>query len=274
MDFILGATITLGILGMIFGIGLAIASDTFAVKVDPRIDSINEILPGANCGACNQPGCNGFAQAVVEGKALVSDCSVGQATVAQRIANIMGVTFEKRERSISVVMCHARGVKDKFTYDGIKDCRAANIIGGGFLGCDYGCLGFGTCVEACKFEAMYMGKDGLPKVIEDRCTGCGKCAVVCPRNIISMVPESKRVHVRCKSLDKGAVARKTCQDSCIACKQCEKKCPYDAIHVQNNLAVIDYNKCTSCGKCVEVCPNHTIINFAREKSRSMSTILA
>ena len=272
MELLLGAAITLGILGMVFGIGLAIASDRFTVKVDPRIDSINEVLPGANCGACGQPGCSGFAQAIVEGKAPVSGCTVGQASVAKLIANIMGVKFENRERVVAVVMCHARGVKDKFTYNGIKDCRAANIVGGGFLGCDYGCLGFGTCVEACKFEAMYMGEDGLPKVIKERCTGCGKCAAVCPRKIISILPESKMVHVRCKSLDKGAVAKKICQDSCIACKQCEKICPYDAVHVQNNLAIIDYNKCTSCGKCVEVCPNRTIINFARERSLSRHTL--
>ena len=272
MGLLLSAAITLGILGMVFGIGLAIASDKFAVRVDSRIDSINEVLPGANCGACGQPGCSGFAQAVVEGKAPVSGCTVGQTAVAKLVANIMGVKFENKERSVAVVMCHARGVKNKFVYNGVKDCRAANIVGGGFLGCDYGCLGLGTCVEACKFEAMYMGEDGLPRVIEERCTACGKCAAVCPRKLISIVPESKMVHVRCKSLDKGAVAKKICQDSCIACKQCEKICPYDAIHVQNNLAVIDYNKCTSCGKCVEVCPNRTIINFARERSLTGHTL--
>ncbi|MCR4292733.1 MAG: RnfABCDGE type electron transport complex subunit B [Candidatus Kuenenia sp.] len=266
MELILSATITLGILGMIFGIGLAIASDTFAVKVDPRIERINEVLPGANCGACGQPGCGGFAQAVVEGKAPVTGCTVGQSSVAELVANIMGVEFENKERVFSVVMCHAKGVTNRFIYNGVKDCRAANIISGGFFGCDYGCLGLGTCVDACKFEAMYMGKDGLPKVIRERCTGCGKCAEVCPREIISILPESKMVHVRCKSLDKGAVAKKICQDSCIACKRCEKECPYDAIHVQNNLAVIDYQKCTSCGKCVDVCPNHTIINYARALS--------
>jgi len=142
MGLLLGAAITLGILGMAFGIGLAIASDRFAVKVDPRIDSINEVLPGANCGACGQPGCSGFAQAVVEGKAPVSGCTVGQVAVAKLVANIMGVKFENKERSVAVVMCHARGVKNKFTYNGIKDCRAANIVGGGFLGCDYGGCGY------------------------------------------------------------------------------------------------------------------------------------
>ena len=163
MGLLLGATITLGILGMVFGIGLAIAADKFAVRVDPRIDSINEVLPGANCGACGQPGCSGFAQAVVEGKAPVTGCTVGQAAVAKLVANIMGVKFEGKERVVAVVMCHARGVKDKFIYNGIKDCRAANIFGGGFLGCDYGCLGLGTCVEACKFEAMYMGRMAFQK---------------------------------------------------------------------------------------------------------------
>lgn len=268
----MGAVITLGILGMVFGLGLAIASDAFAVKVDPRIENINEVLPGANCGACGQPGCSGFAQAVVEGKAPVSGCTVGQAAVTQLVANIMGVEFESKERVYSVVMCNARGVKNKFVYDGVKDCRAANLVGGGFFGCDYGCLGLGTCVKACKFEAMYMGEDNLPKVIEERCTGCGMCASACPRKIISILPESKMVHVRCRSLDKGAVARKICQTSCISCKKCEKICPYDAVHVENNLAVIDYGKCTSCGKCVEGCPNQTIINFSRKRSLFRHTV--
>jgi len=133
MELVLGATITLVILGMIFGVGLAIASDKFAVKVDPRIDSINEILPGANCGACGQPGCSGFAQAVVEGKALVTGCTVGQNEVAELTASIMGVKFEGSERAVAVVMCHARGIKNKFVYHGVKDCRAAHIVGGGFF---------------------------------------------------------------------------------------------------------------------------------------------
>src|SRR5574337_1701874 len=123
MSLLLGAALTLGILGMVFGIGLAIASDKFAVKVDPRIDSINEILPGANCGACGQPGCSGFAQAVVEGKAPVSGCTVGQSVVANLVANIMGVKFENKERVVSVVMCHARGVKNKFVYQDRKSTR-------------------------------------------------------------------------------------------------------------------------------------------------------
>src|SRR3989304_4990029 len=230
MELLLGAAITLGILGMVFGIGLAIASDKFAVKVDPRIDSINEVLPGANCGACGQPGCSGFAQAVVEGKAPVSGCTVGQGAVAKLVANIMGVKFENKERSVAVVMCHARGVKNKFTYNGIKDCRAANIVGGGFLGCDYGCLGLGTCVEACKFEAMYMGEDDLPRVIEERCTGCGKCAAVCPRKLISIVPESKMVHVRCHSPGRGGVASQHRVDLRCPSGLGSTRCPYDAIH--------------------------------------------
>ncbi|HHT9124826.1 MAG TPA: RnfABCDGE type electron transport complex subunit B [Candidatus Brocadiia bacterium] len=261
MSIIIGTFITMGVLGIAFGLGLAIVSDRFAVKIDPRVEKIIEVLPGANCGACGLAGCSDFAKAVAEGRAPVSGCTVGQEDVARLIANIMGVVAEAKEKSVAVVMCRAKNVVDKFAYEGVSDCRAAALLHGGPKGCEYGCIGLGTCVEACMFEAMRMGSDGVPEIIEERCTACGKCAAVCPKALISILPISKKVHVRCKSLDKGAVAKKKCGNPCIACKLCEKECPYDAIHVQNFLAVIDYDKCTSCGKCVLVCPTKIIENY-------------
>lgn len=251
----------MGVLGIAFGFGLAIVSDTFAVEADPRAELIADTLPGANCGACGEAGCSAFATAVAEGKAPVTGCTVGQEEVACQIARIMGVTAEVSEKSVAVVMCSAKNVVDKFTYGGVPDCRAASMVQGGPKGCEFGCIGLGTCVEACMFEAMRMGSNGVPEIIEERCTACGRCAAVCPKTLISILPESKNVHVRCKSLDKGAAAKKKCGNPCIACKKCEKECPYDAIHVENFLAVIDYDKCTSCGKCVDVCPSDIIENY-------------
>ena len=142
------------------------------------------------------------------------------------------------------------------------DCRAATIpqTQGGFKACSYGCLGLGSCVAVCPFEAMRMGPNGLPEVNDERCTGCGKCVAECPRGIISLVPRSRKVHVLCSNRDKGAVARKLCKVACIACKRCEKACEHEAIKVENNVARIDYIKCTNCGKCAEVCPAKCIID--------------
>ncbi len=257
----MGTFITMGLLGIAFGFGLAIVSDTFAVQIDPREEKIGEVLPGANCGACGEAGCTAFARAVAEGKATVSGCTVGQEEVALQIANIMGVTAEAKEKNVAVVMCRAKDMTDKFDYRGVSDCRAAALLHGGPKSCGNGCIGLGTCVEACMFEAMRMGSNGVPEIIEERCTACGRCAAVCPKTLIDILPVSKEVHVRCKSLAKGAVAKKQCGNPCIACKLCEKKCPYDAIHVVNFLAVIDYDKCTSCGECVEVCPTKIIENY-------------
>lgn len=242
MDIII-PILTMGILGLFFSVGLVLAYRKLKVYVDPKIEKVAEILPQANCGACGYSGCRAFAEAVVEGNVPSSGCPVGGEEVASQIADILGKTAEEVIKKVSRVHCrgtweaaHSRGV-----YRGISTCDASHLIGGNKQ-CTYGCLGLGDCVRACPFEAMYMSQEGLPVVVEEKCTACGICVDVCPRNILELNPVSQDIIVFCRSEDRGAVARKACKNACIACGICVRACP-DAIILENNLAkIIDYKK--------------------------------
>lgn len=254
--------VSMGAMGALFGAGLAWASRKFAVESDSRIDDIEAVLPGANCGGCGYPGCRGFAEAVVTGNAPVDGCPVGGSTVAAEVAKIMGVELEGGcERLVALVRCaggHAQA-KDRAEYVGINDCRAAELVSGGSKSCTYGCLGLASCVRACPFDAIAMGPNGLPVVDKDACTACGRCVAACPRDLIALVPCNMHVHVLCRSYDRGKEVRDNCQVGCIGCKACERACENDAIHVTDFLAEIDYTKCTNCGACAAKCPTKAII---------------
>jgi electron transport complex protein RnfB len=257
---VVAAVITLLAMGLAFGGLLALAARKFAVEVDPRVEAVQAALPGANCGACGYAGCSDFAEAAVRGQARPDGCPAGGPELALRLAQILGRQVEAREREVAQVLCAGghREAPDRAVYSGIRDCRAANLIAGGPKGCGYGCLGMGTCVRACRFDAIHMNADGLPEVLEDRCTGCTACVKACPRAIIVMAPVSRRVHIRCNSRDRGAIVRKLCTVGCIACRLCVKECPREAISFADNLARIDYARCDNCQACVKVCPMHTI----------------
>lgn len=251
--------LTLGILGFLFGVGLAIASKRFAVSVDPRLDRIHGLLPGANCGACGGAGCFGFAEDILSGKRSADACRVAEEKIKTQIAEILGQRLEKKVKLVATLHCYGGvRVKDKFVYEGIEECVAANLILGGQKSCVYGCLGFGDCVKACPFGAIKISDDGLPVVDESKCKACNKCVLICPKKLFSLRPVTHKIYVACSSKDLGKDTRAVCPVGCIACRKCEQICPADAIHVIDNLAVIDYKKCTSCGKCVEVCPTKTI----------------
>ena len=243
---ITAALIVMGALGLFFGIGLAIASSIFAVKRDPRVDRIDDILPGANCGACGAPGCAGFAEGVVEGKYEVTGCIVGGSEVAQKIAGILGKEAGEVIPMIAVVRCQGtrENCPDRAIYQGIKDCSAAQFVDNGAKGCEYGCLGLGTCVEACPFNAMYMGDEGLPVVIEDKCTGCGKCVEACPRDIMELIPRDQKVYIACKSKDFGKKVKQVCKVGCIGCSICTKEnvTPGEIITMDGYIPVIHYDK--------------------------------
>jgi len=260
MNSVLTCFLILGIMGAVFGLVLAVASKVFHVETDPRQDAIVECLPGANCGGCGFPGCAGYAAAVVSGKAPVNSCAAGGAKVAAQIASIMGVEAGDTERSVALVRCsgYTGHAQKKFEYEGIQDCHAAALLlSGGPNACAYGCLGFGSCVKACPFGAMSI-QNGVAHVDHEICVGCMKCAEACPKGIIVKVPYHADITVACSSKEKGALLRKYCDIGCIGCKICEKTCEHDAIHVIDNLARIDYTKCTSCSQCAPKCPRHLI----------------
>jgi len=263
MNTILIAVVSMGAIGVFFAGFLAFASKKFAIEEDPRIGQILEVLPGANCGGCGFAGCSNFAAAVVAGEAECNGCPVGGADVAAKVAEIMGMDDAdlSAEKLVAKVMCGGDSGKceNKYRYVGVEDCvAAAKMPGGGPKGCQYGCMGFGSCVRVCPADAITITDGGIAVVDKEKCISCTKCVAACPKNIIKMVPYSKEVHVICSSPEPGKVVNKTCKVGCIACKKCEKVCNFDAIHVENNLAAVDYDKCTECMECVKACPKKCI----------------
>ena len=268
MDIVIAIAI-LGGLGLIFGLVLSAASKVFHVETDPRLEQLNECLPGANCGGCGYAGCGGYAEAVLSGEAEIGKCASGGNECAQAMAAIMGVQAMEVTRRVAMVRCSGtktydkdgnltHGAKLKAEYEGFKDCLAASKVGGnGPLSCKFGCLGFGTCVKVCKYDAIHV-ENGVAVVDEEKCVGCMSCAAVCPRNLIIPVEPHRNVVIACASMAKGAVTTRGCTVGCIGCGLCKKICPNDAITVERNLAVIDYSKCDYCGLCATVCPKKLI----------------
>ena len=266
---ILIAIAVLGGLGLGFGMILAAASKVFYVETDPRLDKLNDCLPGANCGGCGYAGCGAYAEAVLNGEAPIGACASGGDECAQAMAAIMGIKAEAVTRKVAHVRCSGarnydkdgnlvRGAKIKAEYEGFRNCIAAsNVSGNGPMICKYGCLGYGTCKRVCKHRAISI-KNGVAVVDEDLCVGCMACVKACPRNLIVPVEPGRKVIIPCASQAKGAVTTRGCTVGCIGCGLCRKICPEEAITVENNLAVIDYSKCVGCGLCATVCPKKLI----------------
>ena len=234
--------ISLCAIGIASAVILYFVAQKFKVEEDPRIDTVESILPGANCGGCGKPGCRGFAEVTAQ-------------TPQIAVVRCNG-TCDHRQRTSQ--------------YDGYKSCAIEHSLYRGETDCTFGCLGCGDCVTACPFDAIHMDENGLPVVSEEKCVACGACVKACPRNIIELRNKGvkdRRVFVCCVNKDKGNIARKACTAACIGCGKCVKECPFEAITLENNLAYIDFRKCRLCRKCVSVCPTHAIheVNFPPRK---------
>jgi len=262
MSDIIIAFLIVAVIGFVAGILLSLASHFMHVPEDENVTKVREALPGVNCGACGYAGCDDYAKAVASGEAKTNLCVPGADAVSQDISNIMGVEFVDVVEMVAFVHCngHCEATSAKAHYDGQMTCRAANLLYGGPGSCRFGCLGCGDCAKACPVDAICM-KNGIACVNPTICIGCGLCAGDCPKGIISLIPQVAKTAVVCSSKDKGAVARKNCKNACIGCKKCEMSCPEGAIKVTDNLASIDYTKCTSCGLCASVCPTKCIHNL-------------
>lgn len=267
---IIPTVVSLSVLGLVLAIVLYLVAQKFKVEEDPRIDDVEAVMPGANCGGCGFAGCRAFAENCVKAGSLDGFfCPVGGNAVMQKVADTLGLQVEEKEPMVAVVRCHGTCDNRETTniYDGCTSCKVKASLYSGDTGCKYGCLGCGDCVDVCKFGALSMNpKTGLPEVDESKCTACGACVKACPKGVIELRNKGKksmRVVVKCVNKDKGAVARKACKVACIGCGKCKTVCPFDAITVENNVAYIDFNKCRLCRKCVEACPTKAIwdVNF-------------
>lgn len=275
-SILITAILVLSILGVLLAVVLYLVAQKFKVIEDPRIDLVEAVLPGANCGGCGYPGCRGFAEAFVKADDITSlFCPVGGNDTMANAAKVIGKTAEAKDPLVAVVRCSGSPEHRKrvLEYDGAASCKLAAALYSGDTGCQYGCLGLGDCVAVCKFDAIYIDPITLlPVVDEEKCTACGACVKACPKFIIELRkkgPKGKRIYVSCINKDKGGPARKACQVACIGCGKCAKVCPHDAITLENNLAYIDHNKCKLCRKCVEECPTGAIleINFPPRKQK-------
>jgi Na+-translocating ferredoxin:NAD+ oxidoreductase RNF subunit RnfB len=257
---------------VVSGALLAFASIKFFVPVDERISRIRDILPGANCGGCGYPGCDGYADGIVNGGAKTNLCAAGGSDLAKGIAEIMGVAAEASIPKISFLKCGGSPAHSprKAAYDGIRDCASAAVLPGGSPNaCPFGCIGFGTCVSICVFGAITI-VDGLAVIDPDKCVGCGTCVAACPKSALALTVKTACVQVRCNSRWKGLDVKKVCDTGCIGCGLCARSCPAGAITMENNLAAVDGTKCTNCGTCVAKCPVKCIEFALRDNDAEIS----
>lgn len=259
MTSILTAVALVTAIGLVGAGILVVAAHFMHVREDERVGTVTAALPGANCGACGYAGCADYAKAIVEG-APVNKCVPGGASTAAAVAEIMGVSAGEVVQRRAVVACQGNydHTEDKYRYEGIKSCKACNALYKGRATCEFGCLGYGDCAAACKFDAIIVS-NGLARINQNKCTGCGACEQACPKRVIWIRPVSDKPVVMCANHERGALTRKACTAGCIGCMKCEKSCPENAIHVNGNVARIDYEKCTGCKTCVNVCPVHAIM---------------
>lgn len=229
-------------LGLFFAVVIAVAYRFLRVPEDPRLEVVEGMLPGSNCGACGQPGCHAFAEKLIDGAEPPSRCTVSSSESIDEIAAFLGVDPGAQEKRVARLHCAGGRAQAKqiAEYEGFESCRAATVVSGGGKGCSWGCLGLGDCERVCTFDAIAMNANGLPVVSEDLCTACGDCVEECPRDLFEILPVSHALLVQCSALLAGDEARAVCRVACDACGKCALDAAPGLIRMVNNLPVVDY----------------------------------
>lgn len=258
---ILIAAVLVGGIGLFIGLFLGVAGIKFKVEVDEKEEAVLAALPGNNCGGCGFAGCSGLAAAIAKGEAEVGACPVGGEPVAKKIAEIMGVEAGESVRMVAFVKCQGDCDKSKldYEYSGVEDCNMLSFVpNGGPKSCNEGCLGYGSCVKACPFDAIHV-VNGVAVVDKEACKACGKCVAACPKHLIELIPYTAKYAVACSNTEKGPVTMKACEVGCIGCTLCAKNCTEGAVTIENFNAHIDQDKCIGCGVCASKCPKKAIV---------------
>ncbi|MGM0594613.1 MAG: RnfABCDGE type electron transport complex subunit B [Pseudomonadota bacterium] len=252
----------MSVLGVSLASVLAVANRKLYVYEDPRIDEVEQLLPGTNCGACGQPGCRPFAEALVAGEITPGECTVNTTDDAQAIADYLGVDVGGAEKRIARLACAGGSnvARHHAHYEGLASCRAAAMAGGGGKGCSWGCMGLADCADVCDFDAIVMNPHRLPEVDPEKCTACGDCVDICPRDLFSLQPVSHRLWVACKSLAFGDDAEDECDVACTGCEKCSVDAPQGLIQIVNNLATVDYEQNDLATEvAIQRCPSGAIV---------------
>jgi RnfABCDGE-type electron transport complex B subunit len=241
-SIIIPAAIMAG-LGLFFATLLAVSYRYLRVFEDPRIEQVEDLLPGSNCGACGEPGCHGFAEKLVGAEAQPSKCTVSSPEAVEMIADFLGVDAGEQEKRVARLHCAGGTAQSQqiAAYNGYSNCTAAHMVAGGGKGCSWGCLGLGDCEVVCTFDAIHMNANGLPVVDPDKCTACGDCVDVCPRNLFEVQPLNHHLLVQCRALLAGDEAKELCVVACDACGRCAADAAPGLIRMENNLPIVDYS---------------------------------
>lgn len=258
---ILIAVSALGGLTFLLATLLIVANRKLFVAEDPRIDRVDDMLPRNNCGGCGYPSCRAFAEALVAGEVLPGQCGVASEEQRVEIATFLNVDVGAQIKQVARLACAGGDnvARHRADYLGIPTCVSANQVGGGDKDCAWGCMGYGDCAKVCTFDAIHLDRHGLPVVDVDKCTACGDCVDICPKNLFSLQPVNHCLWVACKNLEMGDRVLESCQVGCTACGRCVVDAPQRHIQMHDNLPVIDYSRSLAGREAIERCPTGAIV---------------